>query len=247
LQVGVAAANGTRAALLARVGSDSGDALFGTRGVFCVTLGEDAREYGRWGDPCDDAVGVLASKPYPCCYLLHPAIDAALEVWSQLDGRPDVEVQSAQVTIGPLAASLANRPAKVGDPLSAKFSAAYCVAQTLSAGHLTVADLREPSQNETVTLTECLDRLTVTIDDCLSPLEAGLRVRLKSGDLLTAHVTGTPSDKRPMSEDELQAKFRDNVSALLTREDALALEDRLTAMSTSGSARQIFSGLRFAR
>jgi 2-methylcitrate dehydratase PrpD len=85
LQAGLAAAAGVRAALLAEAGLTADDDIFGPRGFFDLYRGEG------WGDPAEsvpveiDMVS-LARKLYPCCYMNHRLIAAALSARAQLPG-----------------------------------------------------------------------------------------------------------------------------------------------------------------
>jgi 2-methylcitrate dehydratase PrpD len=129
--IGKAAANGVSAALLSDHGfTSSATALEAVRG-----LGQALTDRRECFDDAAASFGhewlleQIIVKRYPCGIVLHPAIDAALQLrrgdaWRTAD--------SFTVRCHPLSSGLISR--QPGDPLQAKLSAAYCVAAALRDG-----------------------------------------------------------------------------------------------------------------
>src|SRR5690606_438921 len=85
VQAGNAAAAAVRAALLAERGVTGDDDIFGPRGYFALYGGPVPGE-----DPASVAIEIdmrsLSRKLYPCCYITHRLIAAALDARRQLPG-----------------------------------------------------------------------------------------------------------------------------------------------------------------
>ncbi|WP_225824038.1 MmgE/PrpD family protein [Streptomyces naphthomycinicus] len=236
VQVGLGTANATRAALLSGSGISAPRGFTARDGLVAGLLGPDALALLRWDDRCDDAVEGVVPKPYPCCYLIHGAIRSALGLRETVGGGDRIE--AVQVTIGPLAAGLALRPAVPGDSQAARFSTAYCVARALATGHVSVADfddpLRRPADAETRRL---VDRLTTTVDDSLGPVCARVRVRLASGQ--ERESSFDPATSGAMPADDLVAKFRSNAARSVPADRAALVEDTVLTGGAGTTARSL--------
>jgi 2-methylcitrate dehydratase PrpD len=155
-----------------------------------------------------DVWSVLSNghKLYPNASLLHPAIDAAVELTK--DPRFSLpEIESVEVRMLPFAASVTGlthpRPGS-----EARFSAAHCVAFALYAGYLGLDSFSSPAvgDHEVARLRELV---TVVADDTVGKRGAKMRITLRDGTTLE-HVVhanrGTP--ECPLSDDDLDAKLR---------------------------------------
>lgn len=140
--VGKAARNGVLAALLARSGFDAEPGVIEHPQGFAVAFnGEGAfdldamtRGLGSTWDLVDPG---LVIKVYPCCGLIHSAIDAALALRRDHALRPDdiAEVEVAVHAFVPPTMNI-DRPAT---GYEAKFSTPYCLAAPLLDGEVTLA------------------------------------------------------------------------------------------------------------
>ncbi|WP_131736594.1 MmgE/PrpD family protein [Actinomadura roseirufa] len=235
IQVGFAAANAARAALLSGSDVTVPRGFTGPDGLVARLLGADAPHLLRWGDRCDDgAVGVVP-KPYPCCYLIHGAVRCALDLRERIAGGDRIE--TARVTIGPLAADLALKAPVPGDAQTAKFSTAYCVAHVLATGHLGVSDFDDPLGPGDAETRRILGGLTTEIDPSLGPVAATVTVRLRSGPEHEASFD--PAAATAMSRDDLVGKFRSNASRTITAGRAERLEQDLLTRDPAFSVRAL--------
>jgi 2-methylcitrate dehydratase PrpD len=136
IQVGLAAAAGVQAALLARAGASvEGRAIHGPLGfeqAFGATWPQPGATVGS-----ERAIERNWIKLYPSCLGTHAPIDAAAEARA---GGYRLERERLEVRVHPLARQAAHLDS-VDDPLSAKFSIPYCVALTLAHGRPGVRDL----------------------------------------------------------------------------------------------------------
>ena len=182
LQVGMAAATGVHAALLAAGGArphrDGVTRYAHALGATWAAAGSEPAVRDNW------------IKAYPCCLQTHTAIEAALSA-RPLDG-------AVTVAVHPLARAAAPVDAPQ-DGLQAKFSLRYLVAFALEHGAPGVEDFAAVAPVDT-------GGVTVAVDAGLGEQEAVLR----DGDQEVARVAAAlGSPQRPMTADQLAAKVRD--------------------------------------
>jgi len=192
LQVGLAAATGLHAALLARHGArvplaDVRSAAAGFEQVFGMPwpAGGDAR-----------AIAENWIKAYPCCLATHSTIEAALALRAQ-GPVPD----EATVHLHPVARAAAAR-SDPADGLEAKFAPAYLAAFALLHGAPGVSDFTGVDAGAR----DVARRITVRTDPALGEMAA----RVEAADGRAAQVDwplGSP--RRPMDEAQLLRKVRD--------------------------------------
>ena len=204
--IGRAAASGTLAALLAEAGLDSApdvvEAKFGLFGVF-----------GRPADPGSVTrdlgarylVSEISIKPYPCGVVIHPLIDACLELSrSRAIGAGDV--RAIAIAVHPRAVELAGRrhpETAIGGRFSLYHAAALALARR-SAGiaAFDAADVADPQ------LAALRDRMQVESDARLAPGQARVGVEFADGTRVEQAVdrpSGSP--ERPLSDAQLREKF----------------------------------------
>lgn len=184
LQVGLAAAAGLQAALVARGGASvAADGPFGFADVFG----------GAWAqpDPDDPAVAANWIKPWPCCLMAHSAIEAAL---SLAPGTGPVEA-----VVHPVARAAA-RYDDVADGLEAKFSIPYLVALARLRGEPEPASFAGVDPEVRAAARE----VRVRTDPALGESEAVLLVDGAEAARVSAS-RGSPA--RPLSAAQLGAKL----------------------------------------
>ena len=133
LHAGRAAESGVMAADLAATGFTGPPAILeGGRGFFKAAC-PDADPGRVTADPAAPWQLCLTSiKPWPCCRHTHPAIDAALDLHGQLDGR---KIESVTIETYQAALDVCDRPKPVS-VYEAKFSLYHCVAVALTRGQV---------------------------------------------------------------------------------------------------------------
>ena len=197
IQVGLAAAAGVQAALLARAGASVDQRAVHGRLGFEGVLG------ARWprgdgdGNFGDAARAIERNwiKLYPSCLGTHAAIEAATlarERGYRLDHGP------VDVRVHPVARAAAHIDA-VSDGLSAKFSIPYCVAHCFSAGPPRVRAFNAADPK----IIERSARVRVTVDASLPEFGAVLTVR---GEELACVNSPRGSPERPVGAPELADK-----------------------------------------
>jgi 2-methylcitrate dehydratase PrpD len=205
--VGNAARNGLAAALFAERGLSGPERpLEGPRG-FAAVMGEGAdlaavtQGLGHSWELMQNAY-----KPYPCGVVLHPVIDACLEL------RPKVgdlgRIERIAVKGHPLLRERADRPG-VTAGREAQVSLQHSVAVALLYGAAGVKEYSDACVNDPAVL--ALRRKVEAEDDASIPADAAVvSVRTASGETLTAHVAhARGSLARPLSDRELEEKLRE--------------------------------------
>lgn len=206
LHAGRAAQNGLSAALMAQAGFTSSEqALEAPRGMARVMSSQPdlARILQDLGSVWETSANTF--KPYACGLVIHPVIDACRDIAGQ--GVAADAIAEVVLHVHPLVVELTGKPSpKTG--LEAKFSVFHCAAATLIDGtsrhsHFSEACVADPR------MAVLRDRVRVQVQDDMRPDAARVIVVLRDGsrrEAYVAHALG--SLQRPMSEDDLSAKFR---------------------------------------
>ncbi len=205
--LGNAARSGLQAALLAAQGFTSSErALEAPRGFLRVLAdapdgGAVTRGLGaRW------EILTLAYKPYPCGVVIHPVIDACLDLRAQ-HGMAAADVTRVDVTVNPLAIKLCGNPAPRNE-LEAKLSLAHSAAVALVDGAAGVAQYRDARVADPAVIV-LREKIVLIADPAIGKEQARVRITLANGrthELFVEHARG--SSGRPLSDAELEAKFR---------------------------------------
>lgn len=230
-----AAANGVLAALAARAGMTSNPAVLddARRGVLA--------SHGVSTDPATLATGLgetyrmlgVEPKPYPCGVVVHAPVDAALDLLAEHRDRLTADpVESVALTVHPLVLELTGNP-RPRTALETKFSVQHAVAVALLEGRLLPEHFGEDwaVRSDVVRLR---DLVTATVDPGSSRHEATIRVRTRSGVELvrTSAARGTPA--RPMTTEDVEAKFRHLAAPVLGDGRAGEVVDHIRTLADTG-------------
>lgn len=216
LHAGHAAAAGLRSALLAAEGLTGAERILeGAKGLFRA-LCPDARPElvleglgGAGATPAWKLPGT-SMKPYPCCRHVHPAIDAALELRTALDGARPTAVR---VGTYPAALDVTDRP-DPRTPHEARFSIQYAVATALLRGRPTLETFAAEALAES-DVRALAGGASAEVDAELAgayPARWGARVEVDTEQGRTyravrAQATGDPD--LPLDDPALDAKVED--------------------------------------
>lgn len=209
--VGNAARNGLLAALFAEAGWEAAPAAIEGKLGWARAMGDVpdlAAITEGLGQRWEAARNTY--KPYPAGIVFHAVIDAALALRDQL-GAPPVEAIAA-VTVAGDALLLARGDRLVRSARDSRVSIHHCAALGLVRGRAGVAEFEEPAVADPA-LAALRGRVTALLDASLPRGAARVTVRLADGREATAlveHPRGSAT--RPMSDGELDAKFRDNAA-----------------------------------
>jgi 2-methylcitrate dehydratase PrpD len=216
LAQGLAARDGVIAAELAGKGwGGAKDPLLGRYGYFALycqqhDLERLTADLGKkfWGDSI--------FKPYPSCRHIHSTIDCALKLVQNYDIKAK-EIDKITLAVAPMHFdSPLNQPFNPGDfPQGhVTFSLRYHIANILirkqiKLEHLTEKMIRDPE------IAELAGKIDITGTIPPDKIEtASLIIKTKDGREFSAYedfAKGNPVEK-PLSKQEIEAKFRDNVA-----------------------------------
>jgi 2-methylcitrate dehydratase len=241
---GNACRNGVFAAELAAAGITGPESPFtGRGGLFQVTGQEpDMGPLQASGDPSIEGCHV---KRFPSGYFSQGAIEAALAVRAELNGRVPAAVEVGTFEFG--------KKVMAGDAQkwhpttreTADHSIPYVVACALARGRVKRDDLDE-SQLADPGIRRLLDVLTVEVDpECVASWPEAcmnrVTVTFADGDQESRSVRYYRGHARnPMSDGELEEKFRDQAESVITQADADALLKAIWELDDAGSPAALF-------
>ena len=222
------------AALYAERGMDGPDRpLEGPRGLAALMgEGEDlASVVDGLGDSWE--LTQNAYKPYPNGVVLHPVVDACLELRPQVG---DVaRIERVMVKGHPLLRERADRP-NVTTGREAQVSLQHSVAVAFLYGAASVKEYSDACVNDPAVLA-LRSKVTAQDDASISTDAAVVSLRTTAGDLLSAHIAhARGSLARPLSDSELEAKLRDLAAHGAPGIDAGRLIEAVWAMDQTNTA-----------
>lgn len=201
LHAGLAAAAGVRAARLAANGLEAAYDAFGEKGFLDLYDGVPSNADGA-GIELAAGPESLSRKLYPCCYMAHRPIAAALELRGKLDPAvledPDLRIE----VLAPYGCTKALRVTVPESGLEAKFSGPYTVAAALLEGAVGLSAFEDEAVRHPA-LQALLRRVSMSEEPLVGPAPSGIdhgTVRLtaiRGNSLLAsaeaAHYPGSPA------------------------------------------------------
>ena len=222
LHVGLAARNGLQAALLAQQDFTSAtQPIEGRRGFANVLATE--RDLSRISDRLGGTWELEANsyKPFACGVVVHPVIDGCLQLRAEHDLSAE-SIAAIELKVHPLVLELTGKKApRTG--LEGKFSVYHSAAVAIidgAAGPAQYSDARVADAK----VVALRDRVYATIGQALSEDAAHVSIRLADGRVLerfVAHALGSVGN--PVSDRDLEAKFRGLCAPILTEDAAAAI------------------------
>lgn len=214
---------GVEAALLAAKGFDCSEDALEARGGFLDV-------YARGADPATALaqLGVRHEmlqnryKPYPCGIVIHPVIDACLDIRERL--RPAASLAAVRLQVNPSVLSLTGKRAP-RTPLESHVSVYHWAAAALVRGKAGLAET-EPSAIENPEIAALRDRIEAHGAPDIGKATANVEVVLADGEVLRAHVLDARgSQARPMTDHDLGVKFTELAQRILPARAAEKLLD----------------------
>lgn len=220
LHPGRAAQNGYAAALLAQRGFTSGtEILEGPRGWPAVTAAEHDLAAVTDGLGSSWELRVNTYKPFPCGIVNHPAIDACIQLHDEHAVAPE-DVAALRLHVAPLVIDLCGKT-DIHVGLEGKFSVVHGAAVGLVRGRAGLREYTDEAVNDPA-VRAVRERATRAADDP-DVTEDGVRVELETTDgrVLTKRLEGSLGNlQRPLTDEQLSAKFRDQATLVLSDERA---------------------------
>jgi 2-methylcitrate dehydratase PrpD len=202
-----AAQTGLRAAIMAQAGFTSSptalEGRYGYLGVFSDQPDLDALTGGL-----GDRFEILRNtyKPYPCGIVIHPIIDACLELRRNHDPDP-VRIASVAISASPGAMALCNNR-NPRDEMQAHVSLHHWTAVAFIRGTARIEDMDTKTAVRDPALMAFQDRVEAALDPDRAPDSAAVTITLTDGTRHTSNIDhGIGSAARPMTNAELELKF----------------------------------------
>lgn len=253
---GWAAHAGVTAAELARHGLTGPPTVFEGRFGFLRAYLDDEADAGEITRGLGEewALPRIFFKPYPANHFTHAGIDAAIKL--REEGLDLGEIEALELGVAtPVLRTIAQPEEEKAKPKSgyaAQFSGPFTVATALVGGgglgvsldDFTDETVKDPTKLDLASRVRC-----VADEECdrifPNQFPAVLRARLKGGEEREARVShnrGGPEN--PLSDKELETKFRTNAELVLP---AARVEELAGALETLGEAESVEEAMELAR
>ncbi len=235
---GKAASDGMFAALLAAQGFTSSEAMLEAKSGWANTVStkQDYEEItGGLGSRFEAALNTY--KPFACGIVLHPAIDAAVQL-RQAHALEPHQIVRVELRVHPLVLELTGKRSPMSG-LEGKFSVYHAVAVALLFGaagpkQFTAAVVQDPA------VVALRAKVAPTVDPDIKEEQVQMTVILHDGRRLNQfirHAVG--SVEVPMTDRALEAKFADLADGILPPEQTARLIDACWNVESLGAAAQI--------
>lgn len=214
---GRAAQNGLASALLAQQGFTSSDRVLEAPRGFAHVM-STARDLSRITDGLGRSFEIARNmyKPFACGLVIHPAIDGCVQLRNEF-GLKAEDVESLEIKVHPLVLELTGkRTPRTG--LEGKFSVYHSAAVAIihgAAGEREYSDdcVRDPR------VIALRDKVEAIVETGIRKDEAAVAITLRDGRRLERHVRHAIGTlERPMSDADLEAKFRGLAAGVLSPE-----------------------------
>ena len=211
---GRAAANGIFAALLASKNFTSSDAMIEAKRGWANAI-STKQDYGQitegLGQRYEAALNTY--KPFACGIVMHPAIDAAIQLRNENSLKPE-QIERIDMKVHPLVLELTGKTTPQAG-LEGKFSIYHAVAVALVEGAGGEKQFSDRAVRDPVVVA-LRDKVKPVVDSAIKPEQVDLTIVLKDGKTLhkfIEHAIG--SLEKPMSDQDLTRKFTDLVDGVL--------------------------------
>jgi 2-methylcitrate dehydratase PrpD len=221
---GRAASNGLFAALLAAQDFTSSDGMIEAKRGWAHTIStkQDFAEITEGlGTRYEAALNTY--KPFACGIVIHPALDAAIQLRNEYQLKPD-QIAEVRLRVHPLVLELTGKKTpKTG--LEGKFSIYHSVAIALlqgAAGERQYSDqaVRDPA------VVALRGKVVATVDPAIKPQQVDITIVLTDGRELHKYIQhAIGSVEVPMTDAQLEAKFSDLAEGILSAQQTRALID----------------------
>lgn len=207
LHGGRAAQNGLSAALLARNGFTSSECAIEAPRGFAHVLGESPNLATiTAGLGVTFEVSQNTYKPFPCGVVIHPVIDGCIAL-KATHAFAAADIRRVALRVHPLVLELCGRQTPA-TTFEAKLSVYHSAAASILKGRMTEQEYAVTclSDREVIALR---DRVEATADAAIREEEADVVIEFADGKTLHHHVDyATGSTQRPMSDADIETKFR---------------------------------------
>jgi 2-methylcitrate dehydratase PrpD len=235
---GRAAANGIFAALLAAQNYTSSDGMIEAKRGWANTIStkQDYREItDSLGSHWESTLNTY--KPFACGIVIHPSIDAAIQLRDQEHLSAD-QIERIDLRVHPLVIELTGKKTpQIG--LEGKFSIYHAVAIAIIDGAAGEKQFSDAKVRDPKTV-ELRDKVNAIVDPNIKPEQVDMTITLKDGRKLHKYIEhAIGSTQVPMTDQQLETKFSDLADGILTQQQTRALIDKCWHVEQLDSASEI--------
>jgi 2-methylcitrate dehydratase PrpD len=228
---GNAGRNGLLAALLASKGFTSSNRSIEAPRGFANVLATD-RRYEEITERLGDTWEILSNtyKPFACGIVIHPTIDGCIQLRNEYGIKPD-DIRSVSLEVHPLVLELTGKKTPQTG-LEGKFSVYHSAAVAIIHGAAGEAQYGDDVVSDPVVV-GLRDRVDAAVSEGLHEDQARIAIHLRDGRTLerfVEHAAG--SIDMPMSDADLEAKFRGLTDGILSPTETDALVQNCWSVDT---------------
>lgn len=233
---------GVQAALLAQRGFECSDNMLEGFKGYGVSFAREPNwdaAINRLGEAFE--VSTLAYKPYPAGVVIHPIIDACLEIVQQ-PGYDAANITRVELDLNPLAAKLTNLmdPKDRGNAL---VSLQYWTAATLLHKAAGLAEISDAALKDSA-IRDLRHKVSYNDVESVGKEAAHVRVLMKDGAKLAASVQDCRgSVKRPLTDDDITVKTRGQLQVVYSAEQSARILEASWGMEGSASVSEFCKSL----
>jgi 2-methylcitrate dehydratase PrpD len=211
---GRAAQNGYSAALLAQAGFTAGEyGIEGPRGFAAVQAAKFDLSKVTEALGTDFNLRRNTYKPFPCGIVNHPTIDGCIQLHDEHRVEP-ADIKSVTLRVAPLVMDLCGKKS-ITKGLEGKFSVYHGAAIGLVRGKGGIQEYTDEAVNDAA-IRRVRESVTATGDPAITEDQAHIEITLANGSKLTRFVEKSLGNiHRPMSDKQLEEKFRDQAAPIL--------------------------------
>ncbi|MDE1150776.1 MAG: MmgE/PrpD family protein [Azospirillaceae bacterium] len=211
---GRAASNGLFAAILAQKGYTSSDAMIEAKRGWANTI-STKQDYAEILDGLGQRYEAALNtyKPFACGIVMHPAIDAAIQLRNENKLTPD-QIDHIDMQVHPLVLELTGKTAP-NTGLEGKFSIYHAVAVAVVQGAGGEKQFSDPAVRDPAVVA-LRAKVKPVVTPGIRPEQVDMTIALKDGRTLHRHIDhAIGSLEKPMSDDDLARKFTDLADGIL--------------------------------
>jgi len=178
----------------------------------------------------------ISIKPYPCCHFIHSFIDCAVYIKSKYEIK-DENIQEIECIISKRGASIVCEPTEVKkNPTTiygAQFSLPFGVAAVLVKGKLGLREFSEDNLKDSEII-KMMAKVKYTIDPNINDQKyfpGHVKIKTKEGKIYEHNIEKQRGClENPMTPEEIESKFRENVEGIISHDRAQAIIDKVSVL-----------------
>lgn len=175
----------------------------------------------------------ISIKPYPCCHFIHSFLDCSLYLKNKYKIKNE-DIEEIQCIISERAAEIVCKPTDVkrkpDSTYGAQFSLPFTIATILAKDNLSLKEYSEDNLKD-LEIIKLASKVNHIIDPNIrNPkyLPGHVKIKMKNGKVYEHAINkerGCPEN--PMSQEEIEKKFRKNVEGIFLKDQTEMIIDKV--------------------